>query len=603
MKKLGVILLVVLVCCGFIPQHKTTHPTTSKKSVSELYTEAVKAFAVHQDTLSVVTTIEKIFKQDSNYAPALYLLARITKSPQMAAEYAERAYLLDTTNHHYLAEHARTSVWANHLSKAEAAFKKIVRTSNEPHDFRLLAVILDHTQKQEEAVAVLDSAIVRFGRISLFCSMRQNFLLRMGRAQEAEAEAKKMVEEEPYVAANHIALAELYAITRRDSLALESFKNAIAVDSLAIDPLISLAEYYGKKKDKASYLSVLTKVFAHEELSIEVKLGEWDRLINDRQSYRAHIGLYDMLIKQLRILYPNNREVMSRYTTHLLVSGHTKEALRMCKLVLKNPSATVEDFDLVRVLEYHYGSPDSIVHHINEALKRFPNNTDFLMQKGYLAQERKDYEQALEEFNKALLSTEDKIVRGQICSTIGVMEFERDNMKRCYKAYDEALKNYGKNDSLRSNVYATLGDIEHQRGNMKECYKAYNKALKCFANNSHVLNNYAYYLSLEGRNLERALVMATLANELEPNNPTYLDTKAWVLYKLGRLADAKKVMQQALSLDRSNSPEHSLHYGDILHALGEEFMAKVYWRKALEMGADKEEIEKRFLPEEPKEKR
>jgi hypothetical protein len=54
-------------------------------------------------------------------------------------------------------------------------------------------------------------------------------------------------------------------------------------------------------------------------------------------------------------------------------------------------------------------------------------------------------------------------------------------------------------------------------------------------------------------------------------------------------------MQQAISLDRSKSPEYSLHYGDILYALGEEFMAKTYWRKALERGADKEEIEKRFL--------
>jgi hypothetical protein len=57
-------------------------------------------------------------------------------------------------------------------------------------------------------------------------------------------------------------------------------------------------------------------------------------------------------------------------------------------------------------------------------------------------------------------------------------------------------------------------------------------------------------------------------------------------------------MQQALSLDRTKSSELALHYGDILHALGEEFMAKTYWRKALERGADKEDIERRFLPNE-----
>ena len=103
-------------------------------------------------------------------------------------------------------------------------------------------------------------------------------------------------------------------------------------------------------------------------------------------------------------------------------------------------------------------------------------------------------------------------------------------------------------------------------------------------------------------NLDKALEMVERALELSANNPTFLDTKAWVLYKLGRYAEAKKVMQYAISLDRSKSPEYALHYGDILHALGEEFMAKTYWRKALERGADKEEIERRFLPQTEKKK-
>ena len=90
--------------------------------------------------------------------------------------------------------------------------------------------------------------------------------------------------------------------------------------------------------------------------------------------------------------------------------------------------------------------------------------------------------------------------------------------------------------------------------------------------------------------------MITRALALSNNNSTYLDTMAWVLYKLGRYDEAKKYMQQALSRDRAQSAELALHYGDILHALGEDFMAKTYWRKALERGADKEEIERRFLP-------
>ena len=137
---------------------------------------------------------------------------------------------------------------------------------------------------------------------------------------------------------------------------------------------------------------------------------------------------------------------------------------------------------------------------------------------------------------------------------------------------------------------------------MRKCYDAYDRSLALRYDNAMVLNNYAYFLSLEGRDLERALAMAGRAIVLEENNPTYLDTYAWVLYRLGRYDEAKKTMQQALSLDRSKSPDLQLHYGDILAALGEKFMAEVYWKKALEGGYDDPDaIAERFrrLKEQP----
>ena len=91
---------------------------------------------------------------------------------------------------------------------------------------------------------------------------------------------------------------------------------------------------------------------------------------------------------------------------------------------------------------------------------------------------------------------------------------------------------------------------------------------------------------------------------LEKGNSTYLDTFAWILYKLGRYEQARKHMRQALSLDRTESAELPLHYGDILFALNERFMAETYWKKALGMGADKEAIELRLaIPKQAKDKR
>ena len=129
------------------------------------------------------------------------------------------------------------------------------------------------------------------------------------------------------------------------------------------------------------------------------------------------------------------------------------------------------------------------------------------------------------------------------------------------------------------------------QGDTRRTFKAYDRSLRYFADNVMVLNNYAYFLTIAGQNLDKAFAMASRVMELESGNSTYIDTYAWVLYKLGRLEQAKRAMQQALSLDRRQSADLAAHYGDILWDLGEKFMAETYWKRAVERGSDKAEME------------
>ena len=565
MKKLGVILVVALFCCGFVPQHKATRKAVPQKSISELYSDAIKAVTIHKDTINALGAIEAIFQQDSNYAPALNLLSRITRVPKNAIEYSERAYLADTTNRYYLEDYGGALVRGGEYDKAVGVFEKIVKKSTEPDHYRILAILLDSNRRTPEALAILDTAEVRFGRIPLLGRLRQYYLLKTGQTLAAEADARKAVEEAPYLAENHISLAEIYAATRRDSLAIASFQRAIAVDSLAVEPWLALGEYYQKRGKTASYLAVLDKVFAKEQLPLQVKIEEWKSLANDLNSYRKFFTQYDALIKRLYIRNPESKEVAVLYAQHLIRSGNIESALKLCKQLINYKSPGIEDFTRVIEIENHLSRPDSVRHYTDLALALFPDNTDLLHMRGALALQRKEYDDAL-------------------------------------VLYNEALK-HADNDTLRSSLWGAIGDVEHQRNNMKRCYKAYDKALRYFADNAMVLNNYSYFLALDNRHLERALTMISRALALSEKNATYLDTMAWVLYKLGRYTEAKKYMQQALSLDSQRSAELALHYGDILHALGEDFMAKTYWRKALERGADKEEIERRFLPEKREQKK
>ena len=104
------------------------------------------------------------------------------------------------------------------------------------------------------------------------------------------------------------------------------------------------------------------------------------------------------------------------------------------------------------------------------------------------------------------------------------------------------------------------------------------------------MNNYDYFMTLENRSLDRALDMAERVMKIEGSNPTFIDTYAWVLYKIGRLDEAKRAMQQALSLYTRRSADLAAHYGDILWYLGETFMAETYWQRAVERGFDAERM-------------
>ena len=558
-------MLVALLCCGFIPQHKAARQAAPQKSVSELYAEAIKAVTIHKDTVGAIGAIEAVFQQDSNYAPALNLLSRITRVPKNAVEYAERAYLADTTNRYYLEDYGRALVQGGEYSKAVSVFDKIVQKSTEPNDYRILAILLDGSRKTTEAIAVLDTAEVRFGRIPLLGRLRQYYLLKTGQTLAAEADAHKAIEEAPYLAENHISLAEIYSATRRDSLALASYQRAIAIDSLDVEPWLALAEFHQKRGNMVAYLTLVERIFGNEQLPLQGKIEEWKSLSNDMNAYRKFYPQYDALIKRLYIRHPESKEVATSYAQHLILSGEVEEALRLCKQLIDYKKPNIEEFTRVIEIENHLNRPDSVRHYTDVALALFPHNTDLLHLRGALALQRKEFDDAI-------------------------------------VLYNEALK-HADNDTLRSSLWGAIGDVEHQRNEMKRCFKAYDKALRYHADNAMVLNNYAYFLSEDGKSLERALTMISRALALSQNNSTYLDTMAWVLYKLGRYDEAKKYMQQALSLDRHRSAELALHYGDILHALGEEFMAKTYWRKALERGADKEEIERRFLPEKGKQKK
>jgi Tfp pilus assembly protein PilF len=164
-----------------------------------------------------------------------------------------------------------------------------------------------------------------------------------------------------------------------------------------------------------------------------------------------------------------------------------------------------------------------------------------------------------------------------------------DDTKGAIRILRNATKRLKNSEDL-SYCWGRIGDLYHELENDKEAFKAYRKALDYNPENVEVLNNYAYFLSLRNEQLDKALAMSSLAIVLEADNYNYIDTHAWVLHCLGRNDEAKRYMRQALMLSQHGEASLLAHYGDILWALGERFMAETYWQKAIDAGYDADEM-------------
>ena len=148
---------------------------------------------------------------------------------------------------------------------------------------------------------------------------------------------------------------------------------------------------------------------------------------------------------------------------------------------------------------------------------------------------------------------------------------------------------------LKLQMLISLGDISFELKNYTRSDSSYEAALEIDPNNATVLNNYAYYLSERDDKLEKAERMSKKSNLLVDNNSAFIDTYAWIMYKMKNYKEALEWMEQAMELpDALERPELLTHYGDILYKLGQTDKAIEQWEKALQKGGDKTALESKI---------
>ncbi|MEX0945126.1 MAG: tetratricopeptide repeat protein [Balneolaceae bacterium] len=147
--------------------------------------------------------------------------------------------------------------------------------------------------------------------------------------------------------------------------------------------------------------------------------------------------------------------------------------------------------------------------------------------------------------------------------------------------------------TFRSIIYGTLGDVKQELDKWSDTVDAFESAIRLDRNNHTALNNYAYYLSLRDEKFDEALEMSKLANRLEPENASYLDTMGWIYFKKGDYDNALMYIQQSIDTGEASAEVYE-HLGDVYNALGEVENAQIWWEKAFDLDSDRTHLQERF---------
>ena len=534
--------------------------TSDSLRIAYLYSEGRKEVAMSGVPMSGLPYWRAILEIDSLHGGANHQMSELGVDilPQKAFEYSKRAVAADTTNIDFLSQYAYTQVATEQYNAALQTYTTLLRKDpHNPYNYRMAAALYANKGMPYMAISLLDSAEYKLGHIEELGGLKRELLLNVKNFDRAISETESVVANNPFDHSNFRTLGEIYAHTGQDSLALVNFQRALELAPEDSDNLISLGEFHLSRGNHSAYFDVLKRLFLLDSEPLEEKLNLYDNLIENVDFYRKNFYAINTLCSILYVKHSDTYEVTQRYTTHLIRAGEIDKALKIFQQEAAKESAPLDAHLSVIDIESYLGMRDEMFAHLDRAIAHYPKEQSLYLRKAFELQRNNE-----------------------------------DSKKEVLALYKKAVK-VAEGDEEKSSALGSLGDYYHSIGRGKECYREYAKALQHNPNNATVLNNWAYFLSEENRELEKALEMSTRACELD-STPTYLDTKAWILHLLGRTSEAKRLMMQAISLDTSNDDTLLLHYAEILAADGSDFMAEMYYKRALEAGGDKEYINQRL---------
>ena len=511
---------------------------------------------------------QQILKLDDNVAVAHFELSEIYEQKRDAPQaifHARKAVEKSPDNEWYLLNLAEAYKSTNKLELAEETYVKLNSKypGNSSYLFSLAEIYL-YQGKLKESLPIYSEIELQMGISEELLLHKNKIYLELNQTDSAVAEIQKLIEFNPREVRYYGILAEIYENLGENDKALSNYNKILEIEPDNGFVHLSLYEYYKYRGQKDKAADELTLAFKNNKVPLVNKveiLSEF--FINSERNEDLKKEAYGLL-ETVIATHPKESGGYAVYVDYLARDNKNEEAIAMLqKAVELDPSNfnLTYQFMMLMMVNQKFAL---LAEESEKAAELFPTQSTFYYFNGIANTRLKQYDKAIES-----------------------LELGKDMVVD--------------NPELKGEFYQYLGDANNSIKNFKQSDFNYEKALEINPNNVYVLNNYSYFLSLRKDKIELAETMSYKANQLSPNNATYMDTHGWVLYIAGKYVDAEIWLQKALDNGGTGSGEVLEHYGDALFKLGKKEKALEYWKKAALKGDASllinEKIEKKSLIE------
>ncbi len=504
--------------------------------------------------------LRRCMEINPNAAEAYFLLSSydgIIKGDSAALEDMKKASELDPDNNTYLERLATGYLKTENFDEAISAYEKLYHNTPQRSDVLDLLVRL-YAQKKDYP-NMLD-ALERIE--TLEGSSEQTALAKMriyslqGKKKEEFNELKSMSDKHPNDMNYVVMMGNWLLQNGKPQEAYEKYRYALGLEPDNSMAQMSIIDYYNTVGQKQKADSIQEAVLTNPKTPAENK------------------------ISMMRQIVSNNEKD----------GGDSTKVLGIFRKILSTPQETSDMAELYAAYMTLKKMPqDSISKALETALEISPDNKGVRISLIQAYWKKQDFDKIIELSSRALDYDPEEITFYYFLGLAYIQKDDDDNALAALKK-GVAMANEKSNKDIVSDTYSIIGSIYYDKKEEKEAFAAFDSCLQWKADNIECLNNYAYYLSEEGRELDRAERMSYKTVQAEPDNSTFLDTYAWILFKQGKYGEALEYIDMAVKNDTAESAVIIEHAGDI-HAMNNDIgKALEYWTSALKLDPENKAV-------------